>query len=69
MQVKWYRNGQELSDGQDKCEIQQVDNSTHRLILNDVYLVHAATYKIEASNDYGKRSSECDLTVSGIENI
>lgn len=57
-----YKNGKDLSVDK-RVQVQKVDDSHYRLVINDAKPEDAAQYTVEVSNDAGTADSECSLTV------
>ncbi|WKX89586.1 hypothetical protein Q1695_008890 [Nippostrongylus brasiliensis] len=69
-QVKWYKNGKEITPS-DKPQAKQIDDNKYQLVIPDAGKDDTAEYKVVLTDDDGNEAeSSCALTVklpSGIE--
>jgi hypothetical protein len=61
--VKWFKDGKEIKDGDDGVRIESLPDGTNRLILDKCKMDDQGNYRVEAVNDAGTASSKAPLTV------
>lgn len=61
-EVKWYKDGDEIKAG-DGIRSEALPDGTHRLIIDNCKAGDQGTYRCEAVNSAGTKSSKAPLTV------
>uniref|UniRef100_A0A0N4ZKF6 Obscurin n=1 Tax=Parastrongyloides trichosuri TaxID=131310 RepID=A0A0N4ZKF6_PARTI len=62
--VKWYKNGAEISPSDNRIKIEDLEDGTQRLTINQTIMSDNDEYRCEATNEYGDVWADATLKVT-----